>query len=175
MADTLLLDELFFNRTGMGRPQVQKLVEDALAGADDGELFLEYAQLESLAWDDGKLKNASFNTTQGFGLRSVLGEASAYAHASELSEDAIRRAASTARAVHFGQNGVQAAIAPAFGTNTRLYDSINPLKEVPFEEKLALLERVDSFVRAKDPRVKQVSVSLSGHWQAVRILRADGS
>ena len=60
---------------------------------DDGELFLEYSQSESVALDDGRIKSASFDTTQGFGLRAVAGEAAGYAHASELSEPAMRRAA----------------------------------------------------------------------------------
>ncbi len=170
-----VLDELFFNRTGLDKSRTQKLVSETLMGMDDGELFLEYAQSENLTFDDGRLKNASFNTNQGFGLRSVLGEASAYAHASDLSEEAIKRAAQTARAVHYGQAGVKAEIAPPFGTNTALYGDANPLKEVLFEKKIELLQQVDAYVRSRDPRVKQVSVSLGGQWQAVQILKADGS
>jgi TldD protein len=169
------LDELFFVRTRMDKPRVARLVAQTLNGMDDGELFMEYCQSESLHFDDGRLKNASFNTSQGFGLRSVLGEAAAYAHASELSEAAILRATDTAKAVHFGQNGVQAAISPAFGTNTQLYTDINPLKEVAFELKIELLQKIDAYVRSKDPRVKQVSASLVGQWQAVQIMKADGN
>lgn len=175
MTDTPSPDDLFYLRTGMDKAQVAKLTASALEGMDDGELFLEYSQLESLAFDDGKLRNASFNTSQGFGLRSVLGEATAYAHASELSEAAIRRAMATARAVHHGQSGVQALTPPAFGTNRHLYADINPLKEIPFENKVLLLQEIDAYVRGKHALVKQVSVSLSGHWQAVQIIKADGS
>ena len=174
MTDTYNLDELFFSRTGMDKFRVEKLVSDALSGVDDGEMFLEYLQSESLSFDDGRLRSASFNTSQGFGLRSVLGEASAYAHASELSEAAMKRGVETARAVHFGQSPVTALTAPPFGTNKQLYTDINPLKEVAFERKLALLQEINDYVRSKDPRVKQVSVSLSGQWQAVNIIKADG-
>lgn len=167
--------DLFFTRTGLDKPRTERLVADALHDMDDGELFLEYSQSENLAFDDGRLKNASFNTSQGFGLRSVLGEASAYAHASELSEDAIKRAVATAHAVHYGQPPVSAKIAPAFGTNAQLYTDVNPLKEVAFEKKIELLQKIDAYVRSKDPRVKQVSASLSGVWQAVHIMKADGS
>lgn len=166
--------DIFFKNNSLDEKNLQKILSDTLNGTDDGELFLEYSQLEGLTFDDGKLKNANFNTTQGFGLRAVLGEASTYAHASELSEDAIVRATDTAKAVHFGQKNVHAKIEPAFGTNGQLYGSINPLKEVAFSEKVQLLEKIDAYVRGKDPRVKQVSVSLSGHWQAVHIMRADG-
>src|SRR3569833_4558584 len=94
--------DLFFSRTGMDRGRVQGTVAEALKDADDGELFLEYRQSESFAFDDGRLKAATFDTLQGFGLRAVSGEATGYAHASELSEDAITRAADTVRAVSRG-------------------------------------------------------------------------
>ena len=90
--------DLFFSRTGMDRGKVQATLDSALTGADDGELFLEYSQSESFAYDDGRLKAATFDTTQGFGLRAVAGEATGYAHATELSEDAIARAARTVKA-----------------------------------------------------------------------------
>src|ERR1700742_3750752 len=101
--------DLFFARTGMDRDRVQATVDEALKGSDDGELYLEYRQSESFSFDDGRLKAATFDTTQGFGLRAVAGEATGYAHASELSEDAIRRAANTVRAVAHGHSGVVAA------------------------------------------------------------------
>lgn len=174
MPHKLTLDEIFFNRTGLDKPRITGIVADNLRGMDDGELFLEYSQSESLAFDDGKLKSASFNTGQGFGLRSVLGEASAYAHASDLSEDAIRRATDTTRAVRHGQKNISAEIAPPFGTNSRLYTDLNPLKEVAFETKIELLQQIDSYLRSRDPRVKQVSASISGQWQAVQIIKPDG-
>ncbi len=141
---------------------------------DDGELFLEYLQSESIAFDDGRLRSASFNTAQGFGLRSVLGEASAYAHASELSDAALARASETVRAVNHGQTPVVALTSPAFGSNRRLYTETNPLKEVAFETKIGLLQEIDAYLRGKDARVVQVSASLSGQWQAVHIMKADG-
>ncbi|MFP5515861.1 MAG: TldD/PmbA family protein, partial [Alphaproteobacteria bacterium] len=172
MSALAVTDDLFFNRAGMDRARVEGVVQDALHGADDGELYLEYAQSESLGWDDGKLKSASFDTTQGFGLRSIAGEATGYAHASNLSEDAIRRAAATVRAVQAGHTGTLAE--PPAGTNRALYIPDNPLHLVPFEEKVKLLADIDAYARAKDERVRQVSCSISGEWQAVQIMRADG-
>ena len=95
MSQIAITDDVFYNRAGLNRQRLQSIVDEALHGADDGELFLEYRQSESLSFDDGRLKSACFDTTQGFGLRSVAGEAAGYAHASELSEEAIRRAAQT--------------------------------------------------------------------------------
>ena len=91
-------DNLFFGKGALDRRKTEKMVDDALAGCDDGELFLEYEQSESLAFDDGKLKSASSDTTQGFGLRSVAGEATGFAHASALDEQALKRAVATVKA-----------------------------------------------------------------------------
>ncbi len=172
MSDIAKTDDLFFTRAGLDRARIEGIVGDALKGADDGELFLEYSQSESLAYDDGRLKSASFDTTQGFGLRSIAGEAAGYAHASELNEDVIRRAAATVKAVHAGHGGTLAL--PPQGTNRNLYTDDNPLALTPFEHKVSLLADIDAYVRAKDPRVRQVMASLSGSWQAVQILRPDG-
>ena len=172
MSNLAITDDLFFQRAGLDRARVERLVDDSLRGADDGELFLEYRQSEGLSWDDGKLKSASFDTAQGFGLRAVAGERSGYSHASDLSEAAIRRAGETVRAVHAGHGGTLAG--PPQGTNARLYDDVNPLGQVDFEAKVALLQEIDAYARAKDPRVKQVMAHIGGEWQAVRIVRPDG-
>jgi TldD protein len=174
MTDIALLDDLFFNKTGMDKTIIQNITKDALYKMDDGELFLEYSQSEAFVFDDGQLKNASFNTDQGFGLRSVLGEASGYAHASELSEAAIKRAANTVKAVNYGQSGVVAEYPAPFGTNNQLYTAINPLQEVEFAKKILVLQEIDEYLRSKDARVKQVSASLLGSWQAVQIIKSDG-
>jgi TldD protein len=165
-------DEGFFERAGLDRSNVQSLVDESLRDSDDGELFLEYRQSESFVFDDGRLKAATFDTTQGFGLRAVAGEATGYAHASELSEAAIRRAGQTVRAVTQGYSGV---VAPSpVRTNVKLYSDIDPLHSAEFETKIKLLEEMNAYARAKDPRVRQVSCSLSGEWQTVEIVRPGG-
>ena len=164
--------ELFFVRAGLDPDRVSRIVTDSLAGADDGELYLEYRQSESVVLDDGQIKSASFDSGQGFGLRSVSGEAQGYAHASELSEEAIKRAGETVKAVRSGHSGVvQGGPAP---TNRSLYTDLNPLGLVPFEQKVKLLAEIDAYARAKDARVKQASVSILGSWQPIYILRPDG-
>lgn len=172
MSNSATTQNLFFDRTGMDRERVTGLVENALDGADDGELFLEYRQSESLMFDDGQLKGANFDTAQGFGLRSVAGETAGLAHASELSEDAIKRAGETVKTVTRGHGGTVAP--PPSGTNSRLYGDENPLDCMAFEDKVKLLADIDAYVRAKDPRVQQVTASLAGNWQALEIVRPGG-
>ncbi len=172
MSEILDADELFFERAGMDSGRVGAIVSDALDRADDGELFLEHCQSESLVFDDGRLASASFNTEQGFGLRGVSGEATGYAHASELSEEAISRAAETVRAVRSGHAG-SVDVGPR-RTNRRLYGDVNPALEMKFAEKVALLQNMDSYARSLDARVTQFSASISGERQVVRVMRAGG-
>ncbi|MCZ7907810.1 metalloprotease TldD [Agrobacterium leguminum] len=152
--------------------QLRKLVGEALAGADDGELFIEHAQAESLTFDNGRLKGGSFNTDQGFGLRAVAGETVGYAHAGELSQGALKRASDAVGAVTKGYSGSYAA-APQ-RTNKKLYGDENPIGSPSFEEKVKLLTDIDAYLRDKDDKVRQVTATISASWQVVDILRADG-
>jgi TldD protein len=151
---------------------VRKVLAETLNGADDGELFIEHIQSEALSFDNGRLKGGSFNTDQGFGLRAVAGEAVGYAHAGDLSVAALKRAADAVGAVTRGYSGSYAATPQR--TNVKLYGDENPIGEPSFEAKVALLSEIDAYLRAKDPKVRQVSASVAASWQVVDILRADG-
>ena len=157
---------------GVAADRAEAVLAEALRGADDGELFLERSDSEGLLFDDGRLKSASYNTTEGFGLRVVAGETAGYAHSSEISEAALRRAAAAASLAKRGYEGV-AADAPR-ATNAKLYDDADPVGGLAFSAKTDLLQEIDAFARARDPRVVQVSVSLAGERRQVEILRADG-
>ena len=166
-------ESFFFSRTDLDRQQAHSILDDALTGADDGELYFEYAQSEAFVFDDNRLKTASFDIDQGFGLRAVCGESTGFAHASELSVDALKRAGDAVQAVKSGHGGVMAA-GPG-RTNTKLYSDENPLGDMTFEAKTKLLADINEYARAKDGRVRQVSAALSGEWSAVEILRPDGA
>src|SRR5436309_5520859 len=153
------------DRAGLDKVRVGKLLERGLEGADDGELFLEYKQSEMLVFDNGRLKQATYDTNQGFGLRAVKDEAVGYAHASDVSEGAIERAADAVRAVKGGYSGHYAAPPPR--SNVKLYGEESPLQSPSFEAKAQLLQTIDAYARAKDPRVRQVTASLAASWQAV--------
>jgi TldD protein len=154
------------------RDDIERLVSQSLKGSDDGELFMEYREAEALVFDNGRLKTGSFNQDQGFGLRAVAGEAIGYAHAGDLSVAALKRASDAVSATLTGHSGTYAA-APA-GTNRHLYTDENPIGSPTFDAKVQLLQKIDAYLRAKDPKVRQVSVSIAGSWQQVEILRADG-
>lgn len=160
------------DRAGLDKDKIGNLLKRGLEGADDGELFLEYRQSEVMAFDNGRLKTATYDTNQGFGLRAVKEDAVGYAHASDVSEGAIERAADAVRAVKSGHSGTYAQ-APA-RTNVKLYSDENPLATPGFDAKVKLLETIDAYARQKDARVRQVTASLAASWQVVEIVRPDG-
>src|SRR5881628_3695852 len=132
-----------------------------LAAHDDGELYLQYSASEAFGFDDGRLKTADYHTSSGFGLRGVTGETTAFAHANEISEAAIERAAATLKLLDPAK-GEPAA--PPARTNQAMYGADDPLSLIPFADKVALCQRIDAAARAKDPRVAQVSVALAASW-----------
>ncbi|MBR0553041.1 metalloprotease TldD [Stakelama marina] len=149
----------------------QKLTADLLAKADDGELYLQYRKSEAFGFDDGQLKRASYDTDSGFGLRAVSGEATAFAHASEISAAAIARAGETMALIDPAKG---AKASPPRHNNRHLYTDADPIDLVPFADKVNLCQAIDAAARARDPRVCQVSVGLLGSWQVVEIVRPDG-
>jgi len=149
----------------------KRLAATHLSPHDDGELYLQYSASEAFGFDDGRLKTADYHTSSGFGLRGVSGETTAFAHANEISEAAIDRAATTLKLLDPRKG--EAALPPP-RTNQAMYGSDDPLSLVPFADKVALCQRIDAAARARDPRVSQVSVTLAASWSVIDIVRADG-
>ncbi|MGH7066706.1 MAG: metalloprotease TldD [Acetobacteraceae bacterium] len=175
LAPLAATDRLFFSRPGaaLDRDAARRILAGTLAKAEDGELFLEYRESEQLTLDDGRIRTAGFDAALGFGLRAVAGETTFFAHAGELSEAALRRAAQTVAALPADPSN-HADPAPS-SSNARLYSDANPLTGMAFEARTRLLSELDAYARGRDPAVRQVAASLAGEWQAVQIIRADGS
>ncbi|MEO0992389.1 MAG: metallopeptidase TldD-related protein [Pseudomonadota bacterium] len=159
--------------TALDRQTALGILRETVAGADDGELFLERRRSEVYGFDDGRLRTASYDAATGFGLRCVAGAAAGYAHSSEMSEAALRRAGETARLAARDGGGSLAA-GPA-GTNEARYRPVDPVSEQGAAAKIALLRELDAYLRDRDPRVVQVSASLASGVQEVEILRAEGA
>ena len=160
-------------KTALDRDAALSLLRSATDGADDGELFIERRRAEALVFDDGRVKTASYDASEGFGLRAVLGEVTGYAHSSEISEAALARAVETAR-LAVGAGGGTLADAPA-RTNKRLYTDADPISGAAFPVKLETLRQIDAFARDLDSRVVQVSATIAAAHQEVTILRPDGT
>ncbi len=157
----------------LDRDRALAILRDATAGADDGELFLERQRSEILVFDDGRIKTASYNASEGFGLRAVHGETAGYAHSTDISEAALKRAAKTAR-LAVGNGGGTLAGAPR-STNRKLYSDDDPMADASFAVKIETLREIDAFARDLDRRVIQVSATIAASLQEIEILRPDGS
>ncbi|XBQ16336.1 MAG: metalloprotease TldD [Oceanicaulis sp.] len=149
-----------------------RVLASCLTGADDGELFVETSASESLAFDDGRLKVANFDAERGFGLRGVFGERTGFAHSSDPTLAALKRAGETASAARKGSDAVMAP--PPARTNRHLYEDVDVIGSPGFEAKSALLAEIDAYLRDQDPEVVQVSCSLSSSRRVIGIVRADG-
>ena len=170
--DNINTEDLFFSDSDLTSGSINNIVNDSLHKADDGELFLEYCESESFVFDDQKLKSASFDVSKGFGLRAIAGEATGYAHSSDIDAKSLKKASDTVNFITKNNNG---NFNSNFSrTNKKLYTDLNPINSVNFENKIKTLEEIDRYARAANPLVKQVSSSLSGEWQVVRIYRPDG-
>jgi len=166
------MTDFVFDDSALDAKTAQSELDEALRGADDGELFVERSASESLTFDDGRLKTASFDTSRGFGLRCVAGETSGFAQSTELSPGALSRAAD---AVSLSKQGYDGTASPApRRTNTSLYPDIDPVASPGFGVKVELLQEIDAYCRALDPQVVQVTASMSANRRAVAILRAGG-
>ncbi|WP_412057682.1 TldD/PmbA family protein [Bartonella sp. DGB2] len=164
------------DRFDISAQNVESLVQHTLSKADDGELFIEYYELESLVFDNGRLKSGSFQKESGFGLRAVAGEGTGYAHSGEFSKAALTRASEAVKAVFHGHKGIQ-NVAPRgiHRTNHKLYPEINPLESPSFEEKVRILQQIDQYLRNKTPQVRQVTVMLRASYQHIELIHADGA
>src|ERR1700746_1717001 len=132
-----LADPRHFLYRNLDPDAARRLAHQHLSAHDDGELYLQYAASEAFGFDDGRLKTADYHSSSGFGLRGVSGETTAFAHANEISEAAIERAAATLKLLE-ARTGSKAA-SPA-RTNQSMYGAEDPLSLVPFAQKVDLCQ-----------------------------------
>ena len=153
--------------------QALNTLKSTLKGAEDGEIFLERQRSEALMLDDGRIKTANYNASEGFGLRAVKGETVGYSHSTEMTQAALVRASETAK-LAVGSGGSKLSNAPT-PTNQRLYSDIDPISDAEFSVKIETLKEIDSFAREYNNKVVQVSASLVASLQEVEILRPEGT
>lgn len=158
--------------TALPEDEALAALRDALNGAEDGEIFAERRKSEALSFDDGRLRSASYDASEGFGLRAVNGDVAGYAHSTDVSIASLKRAAETAK-LAVGEGGGTYSDAPQ-ATNKKLYTDADPISAMPFPVKVETLREIDAYARDLDQRVVQVSASLAASLQEVEILRADG-
>lgn len=164
--------DIFYHKHGLELSQVESIVNDALQHSDDGELYFQSVISDGIVFDDGRVKNASYNQNQGFGMRCVVDDITGYAHSKEFSTDALKRAATTVKTVYNGQSTHQ-SLDPVL-TNHQFYQDENPVSMISFDDKLSLMQQIDAYARSLDPRIVQVSASMGCSWEIIEILRKGG-
>ena len=140
---------------------------------DYADLYFQYSRGESWSLEEGIVKSGSFNIDQGVGVRAVTGEKTAFAYSDDISLGALTAAAQATRAIARQGGGNPAQIVKR-GNGHNLYAPHDPLASISDAEKVALLERLERFARARDPRVTQVMAWLAGEYEVVLVARSDG-
>lgn len=142
-------------------------------GVDFGDLYFQHARRESWSVEDGIVKDGSHSIEQGVGVRAISGEKTGFAYSDEINGEALLAASRSARAIA-RDGSAHSARALVRGGGRSLYPSEDPIDSIDNETKVEALRRLDKLVRAADPRVKQVVVSLSGGVDTILVARSDG-
>jgi TldD protein len=161
----------YFFKDNWTKDTCQKIINTTLEGFDDGELYLQDSQSEMLVFDDQRVSNASFSVSKGFGFRGVLGEVTSFAHATDFSEEALKKAGEVIKSIKNFAQPVNISLDKSSRQHD-LYKSIDPIKEISFETKINLAKEIDEYIRSKNSYVKQVSIRISGALTAIQILKA---
>src|SRR5258708_6622403 len=141
--------------------------------ADDADLYFQYNRSESWALEEGEVKSGNYSIDQGVGVRVVSGEKTAFAYADDINPEALEAAATVPRAI--AADGGDAKVGNALvRSGAALYAPIDPVSQFDDAGKVKILERLEKFARAADPRVKQVMARLSGEYDVMLVARADG-
>jgi TldD protein len=167
--------DYFFNAAGLDDAQLARLLESMLGHqVDNAELYFQSTRHESWGLEDGIVKDASYNSDRGVGVRAMAGEKTGFAYSEEIAMPALERASSAARSI--ARSGsiakVKAWQSPVV---TPLYDPNDPLNCMSEQQKIELLRQLDDIARQQDPRIKQVMASLSGVYEKILVVASDGT
>ncbi|MFO6493194.1 metalloprotease TldD [Hafnia alvei] len=141
---------------------------------DYADLYFQSSYHESWVIEDRIIKDGSYNIDQGVGVRAISGEKTGFAYADQITLNALNQSAQAARSIVREQgNGKVHTLGNV--PYSLLYPAIDPLQSLPREEKIALLHRVDNVARAEDPRVQEVSASITGVYELILVAATDGT
>ena len=143
---------------------------------DEADLYFQYTRSEGWSLEEGIVKTGSFSIDQGVGVRAVSGEKTAFAYSDDISEAILLDAARTVRTISSAARAGRAQVATKKIAKSRsLYNGVDPISTLDSATKVALLGKVETLARAKDPRVAQVMAGLASEYDVVLVARADGT
>ena len=165
-------DEIFFEQNEVSKIKTFDCVNTTLKNCTGGELYFENTDFETLYFADSRIQNISQNSSQGFGFRSVRDDTIAFSSSDHITFKNIVHASKTVNSINKSNNKIGAN----YKNNKNpkpLYISKNPINSFEFSKKIKLLEKINDFARKLDNRVVQVSVSLTGSFSSIQILKKD--
>ena len=143
---------------------------------DEADLYFQYTRAEGWSLEEGIVKTGSFSIDQGVGVRAVSGEKTAFAYSDDISLASLTDAAHTVRTIAAASKAARVKVPTRKVAGSRsLYQDLDPIASLDSTQKVALLGRVETMARAKDPRVSQVMAGLASEYDVVLIARADGT
>jgi TldD protein len=143
---------------------------------DEADLYFQYTRAEGWSLEEGIVKTGSFSIDQGVGVRAVSGEKTAFAYSDDISLASLTDAAHTVRTIAAASKAARVKVPARKVAGSRsLYQDLDPIASLDSTQKVALLGRVETMARAKDPRVSQVMAGLASEYDVVLIARADGT
>ncbi|HRQ57370.1 MAG TPA: metalloprotease TldD [Azoarcus taiwanensis] len=170
IADRYLLDP-----NQLGHAEIERVFGTLLHHRlDYADLYFQYHRAEAWSLEEGIVKSGSFNIEQGVGVRAVSGDKTAFAYSDDISLPALTAAAEATRAIADAGGSGKAAATSRRRADKALYRADDPLGSLDDAAKVALLERLEGFARAEDPRVTQVMAHVAGTWEVVLVARSDG-
>ncbi|MDO8206307.1 MAG: metalloprotease TldD [Gallionella sp.] len=154
--------------------QIEQVFNSMLAHRlDYADLYFQYSRAESWSLEEGIVKSGSFSIDQGVGVRAVSGEKTAFAYSDDISLNALQSAANATRAIA-SSGGTQTVPMLHRGSRRDIYLPNDPIASLKDADKVAMLERIEGYARALDPRVVQVMAGLAGEYEVVMVARSDG-
>ena len=90
-------ERFFHERFGLSEGALERVLGTALARrADWADLYFEFRVNQTASLEEGVVKKATRNVSQGVGVRVVAGARSGYAHSDEVSLERLELAARAA-------------------------------------------------------------------------------
>ncbi len=160
---------------GMTVTDVSRLLESMLSHKIDfAEAYFQSTRHESWILESGIVKDASFSSDNGVGIRALNKEKTGFAYSEEVVLPALEQAANASKSIAL--KGGQGSVKLASGQlPTPLYSPDNPLTSFTESEKFKMLQQLDAVARAMDPRVTEVIASISGVYEKVLVCASDGT
>lgn len=167
--------EHLLDRADMSLADLERGLAQLYQGSIDyADIYLQSSHHESWVLEDSIVKSGSFSIDRGLGVRAIEGEKTGFAYADDISVKALKQTSGAARGIAAqGQSkqigSLQATTAP------RLYLPENPLSAWKEAQKIDILNAMDKHARKQDPRVSEVTVSLTAVYEHILVAATDGT